>query len=619
MTDSSKSAVLGIQRPSAQENAPISLRSSLTARLRQIRDGLAAHVDRHGLNLGIVLGGAVLALSVIAVSGLSILNLHNAALVETEAGLRRLNLVLAEQTDRSMQSIDLVVTEIVKDLRDSEIDSPQAYRQRFSDRATHEMLRKKLSGLPQLDAITMINADGRLINFSRYWPIPEVNVTDRDYFAALRDHPEQRVFWSKPVQNRGTGTWTFYMAYRVSAADGGFIGLVLAAIELRYFEEFYRDVLPGEESAISLLRSDGVMLARYPVAAEAVGKSFWDAPAFAEILRHTDAGSTRVISPVDGQARILSARRLHNYPLAVNITQTKSAALAGWRSQAKLIGLMTTAAVLAIGLLTAVLGRRIRAYALLAEARAELNEAVVARARAEAMSQARAQFVASISHELRTPLNAILGFSEILKDEILGPLGSSQYRTYANDIHASGRHLLGIVNDILELTKAEASALTIDRESVDVAALVEQAAHMLRTEAKRSGLDLQLAVAADLPRITGDHRRLLQAVINLLSNAVKFTPSGGHVLLLAERRDDEVVITVRDDGIGMAAEDIPRAMEAFGQIDSGLAREYNGAGLGLPLAHPFVQLHGGSLVLESAPGQGTAAVITLPSEPTRLD
>ncbi|HWK45961.1 MAG TPA: MHYT domain-containing protein [Stellaceae bacterium] len=229
-------------------------------------------------------------------------------------------------------------------------------------------------------------------------------------------------------------------------------------------------------------------------------------------------------------------------------------------------------------------------------------------------SQVKSQFLATMSHELRTPLNAIIGFSEILANGLFGPLGDQRYTGYAADILRSGHHLLGLINDILDFSKIDTGHLELEDEEVDLNALVDEAIRMIAGQAAKAGVTMSGEVDQNLPIVRADSRRLRQILLNLLSNAVKFTPAGGVAIVTAYRCEAGIALTVADTGIGIAAEDIPMALERFGQVDSELNRKYEGTGLGLPLSKRLVELHGGGLSIASTVGQGTAVTITLPAE-----
>ena len=233
---------------------------------------------------------------------------------------------------------------------------------------------------------------------------------------------------------------------------------------------------------------------------------------------------------------------------------------------------------------------------------------------AAAASQAKSQFLATMSHELRTPLNAIIGFSELLKGELFGPIGDARYKGYVNDVHRSGKHLLSLVNDVLDFSKIDAGHLTLQEDQIDIRETLATSLRMVEGQAGANGVTIEQEIAHELPILRADERRIRQILLNLLSNAVKFTPRGGIVRLIAFVDEREFVVQVADTGIGMAKEDIPRALERFGQLDSDLNRKYEGTGLGLPLTKKLAELHGGRLEIESELCVGTKVTVAFPAE-----
>ena len=231
---------------------------------------------------------------------------------------------------------------------------------------------------------------------------------------------------------------------------------------------------------------------------------------------------------------------------------------------------------------------------------------------AERGNRAKATFLANISHELRTPLNAIIGFSELMKHEIFGPLEPVSYRTYVDDIHESGMHLLELINDILDMSKAEAGMTDLVDALVDVSAVVRSSVRMMTRRANANGVDIVEQLPEDLPFLKADERRVRQIVLNLVSNAVKFTEEGGTVTVAAAVAPEGFTLTVSDTGIGMTAEELERVMEPFVQADTRLSRKYEGTGLGLPLTKALVTAHGGTIVLDSAPERGTSVKVIFP-------
>jgi signal transduction histidine kinase len=220
-----------------------------------------------------------------------------------------------------------------------------------------------------------------------------------------------------------------------------------------------------------------------------------------------------------------------------------------------------------------------------------------------------------MSHELRTPLVAVIGFAEMLHCQLLGPLGNTKYLEYAGDIQHSGEHLLRLINDILDITKAEAGEIEIRELAMNVHDVMTSVLGSMAPQAARAEVALQMAPVNALLCLRGDSGRVRQILLNLLSNAIKFTKPGGQIQLSASiAGNGDLHLAVNDSGIGIAAEDIPRALAPFGQIDSTLGRKYEGTGIGLPLAQKLLELHGGALQLESELGVGTEAIAVFPAE-----
>ena len=251
-------------------------------------------------------------------------------------------------------------------------------------------------------------------------------------------------------------------------------------------------------------------------------------------------------------------------------------------------------------------------------ARKQADEAMRRAAEAaETANRAKSVFLANITHELRTPLNAIIGFTDIMRAEMFGPLGSPRYAAYLGDVQDSAYMLLQLIEDILDVSKAEAGKLDLTEEPVELRPLIGACLRMLETRAKSGEVKLIEDVPAKLPQIVADPRRLRQIVLNLLSNAVKFTPEGGRVEIAALIADDGgVALSVSDTGIGMSEDELQRALEPFVQLDRAGRRKQEGTGLGLPLCRQLVELHGGALSLASVPGEGTVATVRLPPSRT---
>ena len=260
----------------------------------------------------------------------------------------------------------------------------------------------------------------------------------------------------------------------------------------------------------------------------------------------------------------------------------------------------------------AILNYRVRYVLRAEELRRNQERLIAAKEVAEEANRSKSVFLANMSHELRTPLNAIIGFSGMIHARMFGPL-SDKYVEYAKIIGASGRHLLAIINDILDTAKADSDKLLLVEQKVDLAEVVGLGSQIVQEIAREAGIDFASEIEGPMPKVFGDPAKLTQILVNLLTNAIKFSEPGGRVRLkVGQALNQGVTFSVEDTGIGMSADEIAIALQPFGQIDTGLTRKHDGVGLGLPLTKRLIELHGGAMEIKSRPGKGTVVTVKLP-------
>ncbi len=494
--------------------------------------------------------------------------------------------------------------------------------------------------------ILLLDAAGREHGLAGNTNQAAADLSGRDYFIAHRGNPDLGLYLAKPVTGALSKRLIIPATRRLNTKDGQFAGVLAVSIDPGLLTNLHRKIRLGHTASINLIRGDGTTLARYTGANGLDETSIGTLNPEFEAVKHrhlSRSGGYRAPSSRDGVIRLYSWRKVQGYPLFVvaGIGEAEALAATAYRSKI-IIGLGIAALSLPL-IMMFMLNREIssrveHALALdregekvhlehvalmaiteeLAKERVKLRksnkELVLARRRAEEANTAKSVFLANMSHELRTPLNAVLGFSEIIRDKLFGN-DLDRYSEYAADIHRSGAHLLNIVNDILDVTRIEAGKFELREERVKLAAVVEGSLLAVEPQAAKGGISLRRTIPEAAAIVHGDKTKLNQIVINLLSNAIKFTPAGGVVDLSARAdRDGSLILSVRDTGIGMESHEIRDAVQLFRQVDSSLARRYEGTGLGLPLAIQLTELHGGTLTVESAPGSGTLVTVRLPSE-----
>ena len=522
-------------------------------------------------------------------------NLRDSLLLDAESDLARYSLMLAEQTDRSFKSVDLMLASVGDYLSRRGVTDGASYDRLTSSYETFRLLKEKISGLPYVEAIGMIDADGQLVSSSRAWPIPDVNVSDRDYFLAPKRDRKLETFISMPARNRVTGTWNIYVSRRINDPHGVFMGIVVGAISLDYFENFFGSTVMGADGQVAMTRDDGTLLARFP-RSDLVGNRSQTA---AQRALHA-GGTIRETFPGEHDERIISARLLPNYPIAIAVNQTETSALAEWRHMAALLAVTSLGCCLLVVMAAVVIARWWHARERAASA-------------ALAASHAKSSFLAMMSHEIRTPMNAVLGLSATLLNTQL----SNDQRQSVVAIHNAGDNLLELLNDILDFSRLESGRLSFEAIAFAPDSLADNTLSVMGPRAAAKGLALKTTKEPTLPAaLTGDVGRIRQVLLNLVSNAIKFTESGEVTLAIrCLARDGEratIEWSVSDTGIGIAPDRLKDLFKDFVQADNSINRRFGGSGLGLSICKRIVERHHGRIWVEPNDGGGSRFCFTIP-------
>jgi diguanylate cyclase (GGDEF)-like protein len=349
-------------------------------------------------------GTALLILVLLATNAAVIWHLRESELRREEDQMATFSLILAEQAERSFESVDLVLVSVAERANIEDVTDAASFDQKMAGEDIHRLLRDKITGIPQLDAMIVINRDGTLINTSRTWPAPDIHIADRVFFMTVKADAGLQNYISEPVQNRSTGTWTIYLTHRISGANGEFLGLILGAMQIRYFEAFYQAIAPGAGSSIALLRLDGVTLSRFP-RMETIGKIYSNSQ---RLLQGGTSAVGRHVNPIDGQMGVIAVHRLATYPVLAIASISETAALTNWRAITQLMLLGALGCTISIAVAGVAFARQWINKATLAASREELRrqedrtEAV--RATAEVARTTTLRMTYSAEHDFLTSL-----------------------------------------------------------------------------------------------------------------------------------------------------------------------------------------------------------------------
>jgi len=568
------------------------------------------HVDigRYGKQIFIAL--------LLTLAGASILSLNH----DYRQHWQEMEHRLASMTDTAAEHVRQVVTIVDLTLRSVDEDWTQAgITVSRSPTALHEILKRAQALVPGMQGLGVVDADGRVLA-SATSPQPDpIDLSDREFFAIHRDDPQTGLFISRPVNPRPRNDVAIPVSRRIVSHDGSFRGLVAARIDAQYFLTFFSKI--GADVAM-LARSDGTMIARLP------GIDLVEAPplpadsALMQQAKGRTHGVLTSLSPVDGVERIIAFRRLSTPDLVVALSFDAASVNHAWLIRSLPFFGLRLGGIALLCLIGVFVQRRARDTAALIAANAAARSSAETAARiaiegrllAEQAERRKSEFLAHMSHELRTPLNAIMGFSQLIEAETWGPVGHRKYGEYARDILFSARHLLTVINNILDLSKVEAGKWELHETQV---ALDDQIASVLRLAARRAAeesVSIALLPGPAGIMLTVDESLLRQILLNLVINAVKFAGEDRRVEIGWRRTAaGDLEISVGDRGPGMSAADIGRAIRPFDAPHGAADRSRSDTGLGLPIAKAFTELHGGSLSIDSRVGEGTTVHVRLPA------
>jgi signal transduction histidine kinase len=565
-----------------------------------------------------VVVGCSLAAVIAAAASLIIISQRSAEIAAYQIATTNLANGMAQQSAARLGAIDLALNDVRSELQRRTQAKSASFATTLRDAQVTLFLEERQKYLSDTDSLAIIDAQGELANSSLATMPTDETMWDQDFFRHFQSGDDPGLFVSAPAK-QADGEWTALLARRITDQQGVFQGVAIAAVSLSRLEQFYQLAMPAMRE-VTVYRRDGTVLVHYPHAEAAIGSKVPDRAPWHSLVK-TGGGAYAAPSPLDGIQVVAVARPLPDMPIVVEAAVTQDVVLAGWRRSIPWVVIGGVVSVIAVILLLRFLGFQFRrledSERTLSEKNREL-EALAADLRqaqfvAEDATRSKSMFLAGMAHELRTPLNAVLGFSDIILNEIYGSVAPTRYRCYAEYISESGRHLLSLINDLLDLSKIEAGKLDLDIEILRCPDLGNYATRLTAGLAAERDVTVSIPVAEDCPTIHADERAARQILLNLLSNAIKFTPAGGKVMLRFARSGTAgAVIEVIDSGVGMSPEEIKVALLPYGQIESNLMLRTPGTGLGLPLAKALAEKHGGGLTVASERGSGTKVTVFLP-------
>ena len=569
-----------------------------------------------------IIAAATLAIVCIALIGLiASARLRGHEISQAERNLRTLDLLLGEETERAIQSADLILRSFQEKISGDGVTTAEELQATEAKQETFEAMRSRLAGVPQVSAISVVAPDGHLIVSSRSFPAPTFNLSGRDYFQESKAGSAGALHLSQPVQNLSDGAWTAYLSRRINNPSGQCVGIITAAINLAYFEELYRTLDVGNGGAVSLWHSDGTLMARFPALPNGTGKKF-AIKSFSGILTSDHAVTYSTSAAIDGTARVVSTIAAKQFPLVINVTATQDDILRDWRQTSAIIGAGCLFCMVAVLLVSWLLLRQIQALQALNQAQAERGAAVAARDHAEdQLRQAQkldsiGQLTGGVAHDFNNLLTAVLGNLELLQKH--GESQGPRYQRWTQNALEAAQRGAVLTQRLLAFSRRQPLSPT----ATDIVQLIRSMSDlMVRTLGENIKMELHLD--PNLHRADVDPNQLDNAILNVAINARDAMAGQGtlkitaHNVVLGEdfcKRNPDltsgrfVMVEISDSGCGIPPAVLEQVFEPFfttkpiGQ----------GTGLGLSQVYGFVKQTGGHIELDSTVGVGTRVVLYLP-------
>jgi two-component system, cell cycle sensor histidine kinase PleC len=569
-----------------------------------VRTGLARNLSAvRPLVFGLLVTCAVIPVFL----GLELLAEYRRALGEAERTTLAAARVAQRQVSQALQHIHLAFQSFDDDPSD---DATLVVHHLGPEQ--HVALARLRNSSPLFVRLELIRPDGQIAASSETAdPASAAPAQQISLLQHQQDVPARTLRFDEPLQ-LPDGVRVIPVSQRLITAEGQFAGILVAYVRLDYFADFFAAL---SVDSMNLMRADGVILARHPMLpGGGTVRVRVPEPAHNQAVEWT----IRAPSQIDGRPSLLATSRVPGSDLYVVARLTQGSVLTRWARDMLPLTFAAGALLLAFAAVGLWLARSLKRRDDLVHVIVEAQEtADVARAEAEAASNAKSNFLAQMSHELRTPLNAILGFAQVLEGEMFGKHVDARYREYGRHIRRSGDHLLQLINNLLDLSKVQSGNWVLDDGPVDLVASADWTLDILGQRAAEASVTLANAIPSDFPEVRADKRIVRQVLLNLVGNAVKFTPPGGRVSIAATRDSHGgVALSVRDTGIGIDPEDLTEILTPFGTAKRQATTAAHGTGLGLPLSKAFAELHGGTLDIQPAAGGGTIVTVLLP--PSRV-